>query len=56
MDLKIEIHAGVHVIIWNDGSCRPATLAEIELWNELVKLREIAWHEHELYHDDYDGV
>ena len=37
MKFTIEMRAGTNVVVWTDGSCRPATQVEVELWAAIGK-------------------
>lgn len=36
MNFTLELRNGLWILVYKDGSCRPATSEEVELWEALV--------------------
>ena len=40
LGFTIENRAGIDVLVWKDGGCRPATSAEVAMWKALAAVQQ----------------
>ena len=40
LGFAIENRAGIDVLVWKDGGCRPATSAEVAMWKALAAVQQ----------------
>ena len=58
LGFTIENRAGADVLVWKEGGCRPATSAEIAMWNALSTVQQPVVREPlacEWTHNEDDG-